>query len=80
MSFPIKVDCEAGHRGEPTPRVLHFGEASVTVSALVDSWSGRDHHYFKLLGEDGATYIVRHDQPTDLWELAFYDSGKVGGT
>jgi hypothetical protein len=76
MSFPIEVDCQPGHGGEPTPHVLHFGSASVAVKDLVDSWSGQDHRYFKLLGEDGATYIVRHDFPSGRWELAFYDTGR----
>ena len=48
----------------------------MAVKALVDSWAGRDHRSFKLLGEDGATYIVRHDLPAGLWELAFYDRGQ----
>ena len=73
MSFPIVVDCQPGHGGEPVPHALHFGLASVTVKAIVDSWAGRDHRYFKLLGEDGATYIVRHDLPSGMWELAFHD-------
>jgi hypothetical protein len=50
--------------------------ASVAVKVVVDRWHGRDHRYFKLLGEDGAVYIVRHDLHAGLWELAFYDSGQ----
>lgn len=76
MSFPVVVDCQPGHGSEPMPHVLHFGLARVAVKALVDRWDGRDHRYFKLLGEDGATYFVHHDLPSGLWELAFYDSGQ----
>ena len=76
MPFPIEVDCRPGHGGEPTPHALRFGLASVAVKALADSWGGRDHHYFKLVGEDDATYIVRHDLPSGLWALVFYDSGQ----
>lgn len=76
MSFPIVVDCLPGHGGDAVPHALHFGLASVAVKARVDNWEGRDHCYFKLLGEDGATYIVRHDLSSDLWELAFYDRGQ----
>jgi hypothetical protein len=76
MSFPIVMDCQPDHGGEPVPHALHFGLASVAVKTLMDSWAGRDHRYFKLLGEDGATYIVRHDLPSGLWELAFHDHGQ----
>lgn len=74
MSFAVAVDCQPGQGGESVPHVLHFGPARVTVQALVDRWDGQD-RYFKLLGEDGATWIVRKDLPAGLWELAFCDSG-----
>lgn len=74
MPFPIKVDCQPGHGGKSTPDILHFGQASVAVKDLLDSWDGWDHHYFKLLGQDGTTYIVRHDIFSGLWELTFDDS------
>ena len=76
MSFPIVVDGRPGHGGEPVPRALHFGLANVAVKALVDNWAGRDHRYFKLVGEDGATYIVRHVLPSGLWALAFHNRGQ----
>jgi hypothetical protein len=75
MSFAVAVDCQPGQGGESVPHVLHFGPARVTVTALVDRWNGQDHRYFKLLGEDDATWIVRNDLPSGPWELAFYDSG-----
>ncbi len=77
MTFSIEVECRPGHGGEPTPHVLHFGRTRVAVTELVDNWPGREHHYFKLLGEDGATYIVRHDLSAECWELAFYDRGRA---
>jgi len=76
MPFPIVVDCQPDPGGEPIPHALHFGLARVAVKVLVARWHGRDHRYFKLLGEDGAVYIVRHDLHAGLWELAFYDSGQ----
>ena len=72
MSFPIVVDCEPGHGGKAMPH-LHFGLTGVAVKALVDNWGGRDYRYFERLGEDDATCIVRHDLPSGLWELVFYD-------
>lgn len=49
------------------------------MKALVDRWSGRDHRYFKCLGVDDATYIVRHDLPGDAWALVFH-GGRPGPT
>jgi len=46
----------------------------VEVIKVVDRWLSPDHRYFKLLGDDDATYIVRHDTATWQWELVFYQA------
>ncbi len=79
MAFLIVADCRPGPGGVSTPHTLHLGRTRVALKALLDSWLGADHHYFKLLGEDGATWIVRHDLTEDRWELTFYDSGQRPG-
>jgi hypothetical protein len=68
----IEVDCYAGYRGEETPRRLRLGETAVAVCEILDRWLAPDHRYFKLLGDDGARYIVRHDSRRDCWELVFF--------
>lgn len=70
----VKVECYAGHRGEETPRRLLFDGRSVALGELLDCWLAPDHRYFKMLGEDGATYILRHDVPQDRWELTLFDA------
>jgi hypothetical protein len=62
----VRVECHAGHRGEQTPRRIAFDGLSVE---LLDSWLAPDHRYFKMRGADGATYILRHDGPSDRWEI-----------
>lgn len=73
MAFSIEVECRPGADGAPVPQALHFGRTRVAVPELLDHWPGADHHYYKLLGEDGATYIVRHDLHSGRWELTLYD-------
>ncbi len=75
----IRVDCYAGYRGEETPRVIHLDSRQVAVTEVVDRWLSPDHRYFKVLGEDGATYIVRHDTATWLWELTFFGDAASPG-
>ena len=57
--FAITVECYAGHRGEETPRVIVLDGRRIRVDGVLDRWLGSDHRYFKLWGDDGATYIVR---------------------
>lgn len=71
----VTVECHAGHRGEETPRRIRFDARVVEVADVIDRWHGPDHRYFKLLGEDGATYILRHDERRGCWELTSFQRG-----
>jgi hypothetical protein len=68
----IGVECYAGHRGEQTPRTLVIGDRRIGVAEVVDAWLAPDHRYFKLKGEDGDTYMVRHDERSGTWELTMF--------
>ena len=68
----VGVECYAGHRGEQTPRTLILGDCRVAVAEVVDAWLALDYRYFKLTGEDGDTYLVRHDERSDTWELTMF--------
>lgn len=71
--FEIQVACYAGYRGEEEPRRLWFDQQSVEVVEILDRWLAPDHRYFKVLGENGCTYIIRHDTRADRWELTLFD-------
>ena len=76
----IQVECYAGYRGEETPRHLVMTTYKVEVQEVLDRWLSPDHRYFKLRGDDNATYIVRHDTATCQWELVFYRAaGNLAG-
>jgi hypothetical protein len=68
----VGVECYAGHRGEQTPRTLILGDRRIAVADVVDAWLAPDYRYFKLSGEDGNTYLVRHDERSDTWELTMF--------
>ena len=68
----IGVECYAGHRGEQTPRALILDDRRIAVAAVVDAWLAPDHRYFKLRDADDNTYVVRHDERSDTWELTMF--------
>ena len=68
----IEVECHAGYRGEETPLRLLVGDNPVEVMDVLDRWLAPDHRYFKCLGDDDATYIVRNDVRSGNWELTLY--------
>jgi len=68
----IRVECYAGRRGEQTPRMLILGDDRIAVTEVVDAWLAPEHRYFKLRAADGNTYLVRHDERSDTWELTMF--------
>jgi hypothetical protein len=74
----IDVDCYAGHRGEQTPRALVLGGRRLDVVEVVDAWLAPDHRYFKLKCTDGDTYLVRHDERSNTWELTMFRAEQGG--
>jgi hypothetical protein len=76
--FAVGVECYAGHRGEQTPRTLILGDRRIPIAEVLDAWLAPDHRYFKLRG-DGNTYLVRHDERSNTWELTMFRAEHVGG-
>lgn len=68
----IRVECHAGHRGEETPQRFFLGERAVEVDEVRDRWHGEDHRYFKVLGNDGVVYVLRHNERAGDWEMTMY--------
>jgi len=72
-SMKIQVECYSGYRGEETPRRLTLGELEIEVAEVLDRWLAPDHRYFKVRGDDGFTYILRHDMTSLEWELILFE-------
>lgn len=68
----IQVECYAGYRGEETPRRFRLGTKKIEVQEILDRWMAPDHRYFKVLGDDNAVYILRHDAESWSWDLTFF--------
>lgn len=68
----IKVESYSGYRGEETPRYLLTEGRKIRIKKILDRWLAPDHRYFKIIDDDDALYIIRHDQKSWKWELTFY--------
>ncbi len=78
--FNIAVGCYAGYRGEESPRSFYLGERMIKVEKELDRWIDPNHRYFKVKGNDGGTYILRHDIETEQWEMTLFDGGNRSDT
>ena len=72
----VRVECYAGYRGEETPRRFFLGTRRIEVSGIIDRWLAPDHRSFKLRGDDGGEYILRHATEGGGWTLTL--CGKAG--
>jgi hypothetical protein len=68
----MRVECYAGYRSEETPRAFFLGERRIEVAEVLDRWLAPDHCYFKVRGDDGAVYILRHEVATGEWEMTMF--------
>jgi hypothetical protein len=73
----IRVDCYSGYRGDETPRRFWLEERLVEIKEVVDRWLGPEYRYFKVLGDDDSTYILRQDSETCEWEFTLYRRDKT---
>lgn len=79
QAFAVQLDTARGPGGEPEPQRLRFGGRGVEVAAVFDRWPGQGYRYLKLRGDDGATYILRHEEAGDRWEVVqFIRAGTTG--
>jgi len=76
----VRVECYAGYRGDETPQRFFIGARVVGVEEVIDRWVEPEQRYFKLRGDDGGVYILRHDMEAGSWDLHAFDSGRRAET
>lgn len=70
----VRVECYADETGEETPRRLLFNDHMLEVAEAMDRWLASGHRYFKVRTANGAIYILRHDVPSQHWELVMFEA------
>ncbi len=73
----IDVECYAGYRADERPEAFRLRGRRIVVRDILDRWLGEDHAYFKVTGDDGVLYILRHDACRDHWELILMEASAV---
>lgn len=68
----VEVECYAGWRADEAPRRFRVFGRAVEITAELDRWLSPEARYFKVRGDDGAVYILRHDEDAGSWTLSVY--------
>ncbi len=74
---PIRVECYAGAKADETPQRFSIEGQSIEINEVVDRWYQVESKpewpradYFRVLGEDGRDYLLKHDLECDEWFLS----------
>ncbi len=65
----ITVQAYAGYRGDERPVSFSIGGWVWRVVEILDRWYDPDYDGFRVLADDGGTFLLRHDLNSDTWEL-----------
>ncbi len=71
-SFIIEVTSYSGYKAEERPSRFRLGNEFIDVIEVLDRWYEPEYVYFKVRAGDNNVYILKHNEPDDIWELTFY--------
>ncbi|MGH9677485.1 MAG: hypothetical protein ACRD36_10320 [Candidatus Acidiferrum sp.] len=73
----VRVECYSGHKADERPARIVFETQTLEISSIEDRWYSPGATYFRVLAQNGDSYVLRHDDPQDVWSLAaFRAAGK----
>ena len=74
----IRVECYSGHKVDERPVKFWLEDAVLFIESTLDQWNSPDAQYFRVLADDGNTYVLGHHQNNDAWVLESFRSEEQG--
>jgi hypothetical protein len=74
----LQVETHAGYKADERPVRFRWNDRQFEITQILDRWYGPDYSYFRVLADDGNTYILRQDWTApegEQWTLASYRRG-----
>ena len=65
----VTVRCYAGYKGDERPTSFDLEGRTVQIVDILDRWYETDANCFKVLDDNGTTFLLRHDLNTNCWDL-----------
>jgi hypothetical protein len=79
-NMKIKVESYADSKGHESPTRFMLGTRTIQVEACVDRWYGEQACYFRVLGSDENSYILKGPLEDGSWELVSFTHKDSRGT
>jgi len=75
----VRVETYMDEGGVEKVRRVRFDSRQIEIPENLDQWHGPDYRYFKVRGNDGNLYILRHNETRADWELTMYEHPQLTG-
>ena len=75
----VRVETYTDEGGVEKVRRVRFDSRQIEIAENLDQWHGTDYRYFKVRGNDGNLYILRHNETRADWELTMYEHPQLTG-
>ena len=73
----VRVECYSGHKADERPVRIVFEAQTLEIASIEDRWYSPGATYFRVLAENGDSYVLRRDDAQNVWSLtAFRAAGK----
>ena len=75
----LRVETYSGYKADERPVRFELKGRKLQVARLLDQWYGPDYSYFRIVADDGNTYVLRRqssEQGPEQWTLTSYRQGR----
>ena len=72
----VRVECYSGYKAEERPARIVFEAQSIEIAEVEDRWYSPGAIYFRVRTEDGDYFVLRHDEPQDVWSVDAFRSAR----
>jgi hypothetical protein len=76
----VKVESFSDDKGQESPSQFMLGTRIIRVESCVDRWYGEQACYFRVLGSDENSYILKGPLEDGTWELVSFTHKDSRGT
>jgi hypothetical protein len=72
----MRVECYAGYRADEGPTRFILRGHTFQILEVEDKWYSPEATYFRVRTQDGDHFVLRHDEPQDVWSVDAFRSAR----
>ena len=65
----IRVESHSGYKADERPKAFLLDDRRLAVLDIEDRWYDPSANYFRVVADDGKTYLLKQDLETAEWDV-----------